>query len=103
MTQSTEVSIPKSYNYFRGIDTTMGRSIKWRLERHAKCHLDVPDELAAAFGRAMNTGDRLGGAYISAALSSTAGKARARKDVEQALTHGIGSVQDPAPELVALF
>jgi hypothetical protein len=103
MTRSTEVSIPKSYNYFRGIDTTMGRSIKWRLERHAKCHLDVPDELAAAFGRAMNTGDRLGDAYISAAFSSTAGKARARKDVEQALTHGIGSVQDPAPELVALF
>jgi hypothetical protein len=103
MTQSTEVSIPECYNYFRAISTPMGRTIKWRLERHAKSHLDIPDELATAWGRAMNTGDRLGDAYISAAFASPSGRARARKDVEQALSHGIDSVQDPSPELVTLF
>src|SRR5882672_986483 len=103
MTQSTEVSIPKCFNYFRAIDTPMGQSIKWKMERTAKSHLDIPDEMATAFGRAMNTGDRLGDAYIDAAFASPTGKAHARKDVEQALSHGIDSVQDASPELVALF
>jgi hypothetical protein len=103
MTQSTEVSIPVNYNYFRAIDTPSGRTIKWRLERHAKSHLDIPDEVARAFGKAMNTGDRLGDAYISAAFATPASKARARKDVEQALAHGIASVSDPSAELLALF
>lgn len=74
MTQSTEVSIPQNYNYFRAIETSMGRSIKWKLERHAKCHLDIPDEVATGFGRAMNTGDRLGDAYIDNAFAAPAGK-----------------------------
>jgi mpaB/rubber oxygenase-like protein len=103
MSQSTDVLIPANYNYFRAIDTPMGRSVKWRLERDAKCHLDVPDDLAAAFGRAMNTGDRLGDAYITAAFATPDGKARARMDVEHALRDGIGSVSDRSPELVALF
>jgi hypothetical protein len=103
MTQSTEVSIPQCFNYFRAVDTPMGRTVKWRLERHAKSHLDISDELATAWGRAMNTGDRLGDAYIAAAFASPSGKARARKDVEQALSHGIDSVKDPSPELISLF
>ena len=103
MTQSTEVSIPECFNYFRAIDTPMGQSVKWKMERAAKCHLDIPDEMATAFGRAMNTGDRLGDAYIDAAFATPTGKARARKDVEHALSHGIDSVEDPSPELLALF
>jgi hypothetical protein len=103
MTQSTDVSIPECFSYFRAADSPVGRSVKWQLERVAKSHLDVPDDLATAFGRAMNTGDRLGDAYIDAAFATPKGKARARKDVEQALRGGIGSVTDPSPELVALF
>jgi hypothetical protein len=103
MTQATETPIPQRFNYFRAIDTPVGRTIKWRLERHAKCHLDIPDELVTAFGRAMNTGDRLGDAYISAAFASPSGRARARKDVEHALSHGIESVKCPLPELVSMF
>src|ERR1700682_6311672 len=103
MTQSTEVSIPKCYNYFRAIDTPLGQTIKSQMEREAKTHLNIPDELAKAWGRAMNTGDRLGDAYITAAFASPSGRARARKDVEQALSHGIDSVQDPSPALVSLF
>ncbi|HEV7976873.1 oxygenase MpaB family protein [Amycolatopsis sp.] len=81
----------------------MANTTKWQLERIAKSHLDVPEDLAEAFGRAMNTGDRLGDAYIDAAFATPEGKARARKDVDQALQHGIGSVDDAPPELVALF
>jgi hypothetical protein len=103
MTQSTDISIPMCYNYFRAADSPVGRAIKSRLERRAKSDLDISDELATAWGRAMNTGDRLGDAYIIAAFASPSGRARARQDVEQALGHGIESVQHPSPELVALF
>jgi hypothetical protein len=103
MTQSTEVSIPKCFNYFRVVDTPMGRTIKSRMERNAKSHIGIPDELASAFGRAMNTGDRLGDAYIDASFASPSGRAHARKDVEEALSHGIDSVTDPSPELLSLF
>jgi len=103
MTQSTEASIPKCFNYFRAVDTPLGRTIKSRIARNAKSHIGIPDELASAYGRAMNTGDRLGDAYIDAAFASPSGRARARKDVEEALSHGIGSVTEPSPELLALF
>jgi len=103
MTQSTDVPIPESFAYFRIVDSPMANALKQRLERYAKSHLDVSEELATAFGRAMNTGDALGDAYIDAAFASPKGKARARKDVEQALAIGIESVKDPSPELVALF
>ena len=103
LTKSTEVSIPECFSYFQAADTAAGRKAKWQLERFAKSHLDIPDDLATAFGRAMNTGDRLGDAYITAAFASPKGKSRARKDVEQALQGGIDSVSDPSPELVALF
>jgi len=103
MKQSTDVPIPESFAYFRIVDSPMAKALKWKLERIAKSHLDVSEELATAFGRAMNTGDALGDAYIDAAFASPKGKARARKDVEQALTGGIASVSDPSPELLALF
>jgi hypothetical protein len=103
MTQATEVSIPERYHYFRAAGSPVGRTLKSRLERHARSPLDISDELATAWGRAMNIGDRLGDAYISAAFASASGRARARKDVEQALRHGIESVPDASPELVSLF
>jgi len=103
MTQSSDISIPKCYNYFRAADGPVGRAIKSRLERRAKSDLDISDELATAFGRALNTGDRLGDAYITTAFASPSGRARARKDVEHALSHGIESVEDPSPELISLF
>jgi hypothetical protein len=103
MTQSTDVSIPRCFSYFQAIETPVGQAAKWKLERIAKTHLDVPEELATAFGRAMNTGDTLGDTYIEAAFASPKGRARARKDVEQALDGGVESVSDPLPELVALF
>src|SRR5712672_2466662 len=103
MTQSTVVSIPECYNYFQAVDSPIGRTIRRQLERRAKCQLDIPEQQASAFGRAMNTGDRLGDTYIDTAFASPSGRARARKDVEQALSHGIDSVEDPSPELLALF
>lgn len=84
MTQSTEVSTPKCYNYFQAASSPIGNTIKRQLERRAKCHLDIPEQRATAFGRAMNTGDRLGDVYISTAFASPSGRARARKDVEHA-------------------
>jgi hypothetical protein len=95
--------IPRAFAYHRLIDSSTGQAVRWQLERHAKSRLDLPDETIRQFGIAMNTGDRLGDAYIDAAFATPAGKARARKDVEQALQAGIGSVSDPSPELLALF
>jgi len=103
MMQSTDVAIPECFAYFQTVDSPMARKVQWQLERYAKSHLDVSEDLATAFGRAMNTGDPLGDAYISAAFASPKGKARARKNVEQALRGGIESVVDPYPELVAMF
>jgi hypothetical protein len=103
MTQSTESMIPLCYNYFRAFGGPRGRAAKQRLERIAHSSLDIPEEMATDFGRAMNTGDRLGDAYISAAFASPGGRGRARSDVEQALAHGVASVSDPSPELITLF
>jgi hypothetical protein len=103
MTKSTEVPIPECFAYYRLVDTPMAKTAQWGLERIAKSHLEVSEDLAKSFGRALNTGDRLGDAYIDAAFATPTGKARARKDVEQALAGGIESVSDPSPELVALF
>jgi hypothetical protein len=77
--------------------------MKARLERFAKTSLDIPEELAVSFGRALNMGDRLGDAYIDAAFAEPRGRAHARNDVEQALAGGIESVSDASPELVAMF
>ncbi|MEV6424423.1 oxygenase MpaB family protein [Streptomyces sp. NPDC051662] len=103
MTQPTSLPLPECFSYYRTVDTPAAASLRRKLERVAKSPLDVPEDLALAFGRAMNTGDRLGDAYISAAFASPKGKARARKDVEQALDGGIRSVDEPTPELVAMF
>jgi hypothetical protein len=103
MYPSDDVAIPGIFTYFQAIESPMGRKMKWQLERIAKSHLDVPEDLATAYGRAMNMGDELGDAYITAAFASPKGRGRARKDVELALENGIESVKDPSPELLALF
>ncbi|MGW6603444.1 oxygenase MpaB family protein [Streptomyces sp. NPDC055036] len=98
-----DAPLPECFSYYRTVGTDMGRGVHFQLERAAKSRLELPEELALAFGRAMNTGDRLGDAYIDAAFATPGGKGRARKDVERALGGGIGSVKDPLPELVAMF
>jgi hypothetical protein len=105
MTQlsDTDIDIPQRYAYFRNQGTPQEQAVKKRLERVAKTRLEVPDELAAAFGRAMNLGDPLGDAFITAAFAGPKGRASARKDVEQALAGGIQSVSGPSPELKAMF
>jgi hypothetical protein len=103
ITQQNDVAIPECFAYFRSIDTPRGQAVKRQLERVAKIRLEVSAELAESFGRAMNTGDRLGDTYIAAAFAQPKGRAKARKDVEQALNGGIESVEDALPELVAMF
>jgi len=103
MTQSTDLGIPDAFSYHRLLGTPAMTALQKKLERVAKTSLDVSEELALSFGRAMNTGDALADAYIEAAFASPQGRKRARKDVEQALDQGIESVVDPSPELVALF
>jgi hypothetical protein len=100
---STAVPTPRAFAFPRQIDSPLGQSLRWQLEQYAKSRLDLPEEIIRQFGIAMNRGDRLGDTYIDAAFATREGKARARKDVEQALKGGIGSVDDPSPELLALF
>jgi mpaB/rubber oxygenase-like protein len=103
-TQShTEAAIPRAFAYQRLADSPQAQATRSKFEQLAQTKLDLPSETIRQFGVAMNTGDRLGDAYIDAAFATRAGKARPRKDVEQALRGGIGSVTDPAPELLAMF
>jgi len=100
---STEASIPRAFAYYRLADSPRGQAMRWQFERIAQSRLDLPEQVIRQFGAAMNTGDRLGDAYIDKAFATQAGKAGARKDVERALAGGIESVTDPSPELRALF
>jgi hypothetical protein len=100
---STEVSIPRAFAYHRLASTPQAQAMRSRLGKYAKAQLDLPEDTIRQFGMAMNTGDRLGDTYVDAAFAAKGGKARARTDVEQALTSGIESVTDPSPELVAMF
>jgi hypothetical protein len=99
----TDVPIPRAFAYHRMVDSPQGQAMRSQLEKYAKSRLDLPEDVIRQFGVAMNTGDRLGDTYIDAAFATRAGRSRARKDVEQALKGGIGSVTDPSPELVAMF
>jgi hypothetical protein len=100
---ATEVSIPRAFAYHHLVESPQGQAMRSQLEKYAKSRLDLPEETIRQFGVAMNTGDRLGDAYIDAAFATRAARARARKDVEQALRAGIESVADPLPELLAMF
>jgi hypothetical protein len=99
----TEALVPSAFAYYRLAEGPQGRDMRRQFERLTKSRLDLPDETIRQFGVAMNTGDRLGDAYIDTAFSTRAGKSSARKDVERALEGGIKSVADPSPELLALF
>jgi hypothetical protein len=103
MKQPTEVAIPRAFAFHRMADSPQGKAMRSQLERFAKTRLDLPEETVRQFGIAMNTGDPLGDIYIDTAFATRAGKARARRDVEQALKGGIESVAEPSPELLALF
>jgi hypothetical protein len=99
----TEAPIPRAFAYYRLVDSPQGQKTRQQFEKLAKSPVDLPDEIIRQFGVAMNTGDRLGDTYIDTAFATREGKARARKDVEQALEKGIESIADPSPELLALF
>ena len=101
--ETTTTSIPRAFAYYRLADSPQAQAMRWQFEKIAKSQLDLPDEVIRQFAIGLNTGDRLGDAYIEAAFADRATKVRARSDVEQALKAGIGSVADPLPELVAMF
>ena len=71
MTQATEVSIPECFSYYQTVNSEFGKAMRWQFERFAKSHLDVSEHRALSFGRAMNTGDPLGDAYIIGSSSRT--------------------------------
>jgi hypothetical protein len=99
----TDIPAPSAFAYQRQAGSPAGRAVRAHLEKIAKSRLDLPEEIIRQFGAAMNTGDRLGDAYIDAAFATRAGRARARTDVEQALGEGVADVAGPPPELLALF
>jgi hypothetical protein len=99
----TGVPAPGAFAYHRQAASPGGRAVRAQLEKIARSRLGLPEEIIRQFGAAMNTGDRLGDAYIGAAFATRAGRARARRDVEQALRDGVASVTGPSPELLALF
>jgi hypothetical protein len=98
-----EASVPRAFAYHRLVGSPQGRAIRSQLEKFAKAPLDLPEDTIRRFGAAMDTGDRLGDAYIDAAFATKAGRAGARTDVEQALKSGIQSLVGPSPELTAMF
>jgi hypothetical protein len=75
----TDVPTPRAFAYYRLAGSPHGQAVRLKLEERARSRLDLPEDTIRQFGAAMNTGDRLGDAYIDAAFAGRASKGRARK------------------------
>jgi mpaB/rubber oxygenase-like protein len=98
----TQPEVPTSFRYFANRGSARGRQLVALLGRFTKGPLALPDEVATELGRDRAKADPLSDAFIEAAFDG--GYVRnTRRLVDQALEHGIASVPDASPELVALF
>lgn len=101
-TPPTAPPIPTGFTYFDNRHSPRGERMAAQYGRFVKGGIDLPEETVLAMGRDRARGDVLSDRLIEAAFAgSYQGKIRAM--VEQALDHGIETVQDAPPELTALF
>jgi hypothetical protein len=96
------VEVPTSFVYFKNRDTASGKSLARALSRFVTGPVEFPDDVVTELGRDRARSDPLSDAFMEAAFKGKYAR-EARKMVDQALDHGIGSVPDASPELVALF
>ncbi|MDT7632150.1 MAG: hypothetical protein QOI50_4080, partial [Pseudonocardiales bacterium] len=94
--------VPSSFRYFANRGSERSQQLMSVFGRFVSGPLALPDEVATELGRDRARADPLSDAFISAAFDG--GYARsARRLVDQALDHGIATVPEAPPELVALF
>ncbi len=97
-----EVVIPSSFTYFDNLNSSRGQEIARKLGRFIKGPITYPDDVVRRLAKDRARGDLPSDALVKAGHER--GFARnIRKMVEQALDHGIASVDDPPQELVDLF
>ncbi|MGV9310774.1 oxygenase MpaB family protein [Streptomyces sp. NPDC003691] len=102
ITETDSPPIPPSFTYRLARHSPAGRALEKKLSRHIKGGIELPEEIVDELGRDGARGDALSDAFIDAAFAG--GFIRdARRMVDQALEHGIGSVPDAPGELTALF
>ncbi|MEU2436009.1 oxygenase MpaB family protein [Streptomyces rubradiris] len=94
--------IPSCFAYFRNEPGPAGRAAAEKLGRFVTGSIKLPADTVRAMGGDRCRGDVLSDTFIEAAFADGyAGKVR--KMVDQALAHGVGSVEDAPAELRALF
>ena len=102
MSTTSVTKIPSSFKYFDKRNTDAGRKMAQELGRFVDGPIALPDLVAGELGRDRARADALSDEFIGAAFAGKYAH-EARKMVDQALDHGIDSVPDASPELVALF
>ena len=93
---------PSEFVYFDIKDKPFAAALTKRLTTLAGVDVTLDDDLAAAMGRSLDTGDRLGDAWYEDARSRGSVR-RAREEFTTALERGVEAVEDPSPALIALF
>jgi hypothetical protein len=101
-TITTADPIPASFRYFQNLNTAVGVRVAAFTGRFVSGSLTLPDDVARELGRDRARGDVLSDALVDAAFAGGWSR-RLHGMVDQALDHGIDSVADAPPELVALF
>lgn len=94
--------IPQEFVYFDTMHTPFAQALTHRLTRRAHADVMLDDGVAAAMGRSLNTGDRLGDAWYADARRRGSPR-QARTEFHTALERGVSAVEDPSPALIALF
>jgi hypothetical protein len=94
--------IPASFRYAQNLDTDVGARVAAFIGRFVPGSLALPDDVVRELGRDRARGDHLSDALVEAAFAGGWTR-RLHSLVDQGLDHGIASVADAPPELVALF
>src|SRR6202165_5848147 len=93
-----EVAVPTSFKYFENRDSATGKSVARALSKFVTGPLEFSDDVVTELGRDRARSDPLSDAFMETAFKGKYAR-EARKMVDQALDHGIGSVPEASPEL----
>ena len=94
--------VPSSFHYFANRSSARGQQLLTLLGRFVRGPLALPDDVATELGRDRARADPISDAFIAAAFDANYVR-DTRRLIDQALDHGIDSVTNAPPELVALF
>ncbi|MCW2655117.1 MAG: hypothetical protein JWR32_6093 [Mycobacterium sp.] len=98
----TTQSVPSSFRYFQNRERPRAKQLAGSLSKRVSGPIELPDAIALELGRDRSRGDPVSDEFIDAAFDAGNVK-EARRQVEQGLAGGIGSVGNPLPGIGDLF